>query len=143
MNSLDRAKLESYVDGLCGGQYTPAGNSFIIVADINPENIKSAFASREESITLLPLENKTQSYPFGRFLVEEVTCAKTFEDLLDIAKAIAAISNSEIVKIGNERIKLISPELNEDVMKDINDYIKLHPEVELMNSLDGIYLSFK
>lgn len=146
MNNLDRAKLESYIDGLCGGQYTPAGDAFIISADVNPNNLKSAFASTEESITLLPLENKTQSCPFGRFLIEAVEPIKTSEDLKAIAEVLSAMANfnSDINIIDNNKIQLTIFDWNTEIEEDIYYYLKnFHPEVDANFDQNKIEISLK
>ena len=146
MNSLDRAKLESYVDSICGGQYTPAGDAFIISADVNADNLKSAFASTEESVTLLPLENKTQSCPFGRFLVETIEPVKTSENLKAIAETLSAMANfnSEIDVIDNDNIKLTIFDWNSEIEEDIRNYLKnFHPEIGADFNQNIIKISLK
>lgn len=143
MNNIDRAKLESYIDGLCGGNYVTAGNSFVIEAQIDPDDLAPAFASKEENITVLPLEYKKQINPFGRVLVESVDIAKTPDDLENIAKALAMISDMEIEKINKNKIKLFMVNWNEKADRDVKKYLKLHPEVEWKMYQDEIEISLK
>lgn len=131
MDNLDKAKLESYIEGLCGvNKYTPAGNAYIISAEISPDHIKSAFSSREENITLLPLENKTITCPFGRYLAESVETAKTPEDLKAIADTLAVISNGDVDMIDNNKIQLTIPDWDMHIDEDVRKYLELHPEVD-------------
>lgn len=143
MDNLDRARLESFVDGLCGGEYTPAGNSFIIDANIDPDRLKSAFASKEPNITLLPLEYRRQTSPFGRVLVESVSPAKTSDDLEDIATALSKITDMEIDKVNKNKIKLYMTDWNEKADRDVRKYLKLHPEVKWNMYQDELEIALK
>lgn len=144
MNVIDRARLESYIDTLCGGNYTPAGNSFIITADLDPDHLQSAFATQEKDITLLPLEYQKQMNPFGsNILVESVSTAETIDDLEDIATALSKIADLEVEKVGNNKIKLFITDWNEKADRDIRKYLKLHPEVKANIYQDEIEISLK